>query len=90
MLLTLELISSKNIEGKKEFIVLMFKSEKDDITGINSPFYYFDDVIETIMLNMLYAGQYGSMLPKLKSDHYENMELIRPLYLVRENDIKKW
>jgi len=52
--------------------------------------HHFDDVIETIMLNMLYAGQYGSMLPKLKSDHYEEMTLIRPLYLVREKDIKKW
>lgn len=52
--------------------------------------HHFNDVIETIMLNMLYAGQYGSMLPKLKSDHYENMTLIRPLYLVKEYDIKKW
>lgn len=52
--------------------------------------HHFDDVIETIMLNILYAGSYGSMMPKLKSDHYENMELIRPLYLVKEYDIKKW
>jgi tRNA 2-thiocytidine biosynthesis protein TtcA len=52
--------------------------------------HHFDDVIETIMLNMLYAGSYGSMLPKLHSDHYEGMELIRPLYLVREADIIKW
>lgn len=52
--------------------------------------HHFDDVIETIMLNMLYAGSYGSMLPKLHSDHYPNMELIRPLYLVHEYDIKKW
>lgn len=52
--------------------------------------HHFNDVIETILLNMLYAGQFGSMLPKLKSDHYENMTLIRPLYLVEEYDIKKW
>lgn len=52
--------------------------------------HHFDDVIETIMLNMLYAGSYGSMLPKLKSKHYKDMELIRPLYLVKEYDIKKW
>lgn len=52
--------------------------------------HHFNDVIETILLNMLYAGQYGSMLPKLKSDHYENMTLIRPLYLVNEYDITKW
>ncbi len=52
--------------------------------------HHFDDVIETILLNILYAGSYGSMLPKLKSDHYKGMELIRPLYLVRENDVIKW
>lgn len=52
--------------------------------------HHFDDVIETIMLNILYAGTFGSMLPKLKSDHYDNMELIRPLYLVHEYDIEKW
>ncbi len=52
--------------------------------------HHFDDVIETIMLNILYAGSYGSMMPKLHSDNYPNMELIRPLYLVKEHDIKKW
>ena len=52
--------------------------------------HHFNDVIETIMLNILYAGTFGSMLPKLKSEHYENMELIRPLYLVEEYDINKW
>lgn len=52
--------------------------------------HHFDDVIETIMLNMIYAGEYGSMLPKLHSKHYPNMELIRPLYLVRETDIIKF
>ena len=52
--------------------------------------HHFDDVIETIMLNMLYAGSFGSMLPKLKSDHYEGLELIRPLYLVKEYDILRW
>lgn len=52
--------------------------------------HHFDDVIETIMLNLLYAGAYGTMMPKLKSDHYPGMELIRPLYLVKEYDIKRW
>lgn len=52
--------------------------------------HHFNDVIETILLNMFYGGTYGSMLPKLKSDHYEGMELIRPLYLVKEVDILKW
>ena len=52
--------------------------------------HHFDDVIETILLNMLYAGTFGSMLPKLKAEHYPGMELIRPLYLVKEYDILKW
>lgn len=52
--------------------------------------HHFDDVIETILMNMLYTGHYSSMMPKLHSDNFENMELIRPLYFVREKDIKSW
>ncbi len=52
--------------------------------------HHFNDVIETIMLNLIYSGKYASMMPKLKSTNYENMELIRPLYLVKEDDIKGW
>lgn len=52
--------------------------------------HHFDDVIETVLLNVFYAGSFGSMLPKLKSENYENMQLIRPLYLVKEYDIIKW
>ena len=52
--------------------------------------HHFDDVIETIMLNILYAGTYGSMMPKLKADNYPGMELIRPFYLVKEYDILRW
>jgi len=49
--------------------------------------HHFDDVIETTMMNVLYAGTFKTMVPKLKSENYENMELIRPLVLVREQDI---
>ena len=49
--------------------------------------HHFDDAIETIMLNILYAGEYKAMMPKLKSKNFKNMELIRPLYLVKEDDI---
>jgi len=49
-----------------------------------------DDVIETIMLNLCYAGQIKTMLPKLKSRNFENMELIRPLYYIEEEAIKAW
>ena len=52
--------------------------------------HHFDDVIETIMLSILYSGEYKSMMPKIKSTNFEGMELIRPLYLVRESDIISW
>ena len=50
----------------------------------------YDDVIETILMGMLYSGQVQTMMPKLHSTNYEGMELIRPLYLIREQDIKSW
>ncbi|MDO5707262.1 MAG: ATP-binding protein [Andreesenia angusta] len=49
--------------------------------------HHFNDVIETTMLNVLYSGNFKTMLPKLKSDNFENMELIRPMYLIEEKDI---
>ena len=52
--------------------------------------HHFDDVIETVMLSMLYAAEYKTMMPKLHSDNVENMELIRPMYYIREYDIKRW
>lgn len=52
--------------------------------------HHFDDVIETILLNILYAGEIKTMLPKLKSKNFKGIELIRPLYLIREKDIKSW
>jgi tRNA(Ile)-lysidine synthase TilS/MesJ len=52
--------------------------------------HHFDDVIETIMLNMLYNGRYGSMMPKLHSDNFEGMELIRPMYYISEESIISW
>ena len=52
--------------------------------------HHFDDVIETILLSMLYGGEYKGMMPKLKSTNFEGMELIRPLYLVREEAIISW
>lgn len=52
--------------------------------------HHFDDVIETILMGILYGGQINTMMPKLHSTNFEGMELIRPLYLVREDDIKAW
>ena len=52
--------------------------------------HHYDDVIETILMGMLYGGQVQTMMPKIKSANFEGMELIRPMYLVREKDIKAW
>lgn len=52
--------------------------------------HHFDDVIETILMGMLYGSQIQTMMPKIHSENYAGMQLIRPLYLVREQDIVKW
>ena len=52
--------------------------------------HHYDDVIETILMGMLYGAQIQTMMPKIHSTNFEGMELIRPLYLVREEDIKAW
>ena len=52
--------------------------------------HHYDDVIETILMGMLYGAQIQTMMPKLHSTNFEGMELIRPLYLVRESDIIDW
>ena len=52
--------------------------------------HHFDDVIETILMGMLYGAQMQTMMPKLHSTFHEGMELIRPLYLVKEEDIIHW
>lgn len=52
--------------------------------------HHFDDVIETILMGMLYGAQMQTMMPKLHSTYHKGMELIRPLYFVKEADIIKW
>ena len=52
--------------------------------------HHYDDVIETILMGMLYGAQVQTMMPKLHSSNFEGMELIRPMYLIREDDIKHW
>ncbi len=52
--------------------------------------HHYDDVIETILMGMLYGAQMQTMMPKLHSTNFEGMELIRPMYLIREDDIKAW
>lgn len=52
--------------------------------------HHFNDVIETTMLNILYAGNFKTMLPKLRSTNFKEIELIRPMYHIHEDDIKKF
>lgn len=52
--------------------------------------HHYDDVIETTLMNMLNSGSFQTMLPKLHSTNFEGMELIRPMYFIREKDIKAW
>ena len=52
--------------------------------------HHFDDVIETTLLSMFYGSEIKTMMPKLHSDNYENLELIRPMYLIKEDDIIRW
>ncbi|MDE7423229.1 MAG: tRNA 2-thiocytidine biosynthesis TtcA family protein [Lachnospiraceae bacterium] len=52
--------------------------------------HHFDDVIETILMGMMYGGQIQTMMPKLHSTNFSGMELIRPMYLIKEADIITW
>ena len=52
--------------------------------------HHFDDVIETILLSMFYSGEIKTMMPKLHSDNFEGMQLIRPMYLIKEKSVKAW
>ena len=52
--------------------------------------HHYDDVIETTLMGMLYGAQMQTMMPKIRSTNFEGMELILPMYLVREDDIKRW
>lgn len=52
--------------------------------------HHFDDVIETVLMGMFYSGKFETMMPKLHSNNFEGMELIRPMYMIKEADIKAW
>lgn len=52
--------------------------------------HHFDDVIETILMGMMYGGQFQTMMPKIHSTSFDDMELIRPMYLIKEEDIIHW
>lgn len=52
--------------------------------------HHFDDVVETILMSLIFNGEFKTMMPKLKSTNFDNMELIRPLYFVREEEIKRF
>lgn len=52
--------------------------------------HHYDDAIETVLMGLLYGGQVQAMLPRLRSKNYPGMELVRPLYFVREADVSAW
>ena len=52
--------------------------------------HHFDDVVETTLMSMIYGGQVQTMLPKLRARNYPGMQVIRPLYLVRESAVLAW
>lgn len=52
--------------------------------------HHFDDMIETVLMGMFYSGKIETMMPKLHSQNFEGMELIRPMYMIKEEDIKRW
>ena len=52
--------------------------------------HHFDDVVETILMGMLYGAQIQTMMPRIKSKNFDGMELIRPMYYIREKDIISW
>jgi len=52
--------------------------------------HHFDDVIETTLMNMFYTGTFKTMLPKAKSKNFEGLELIRPMYLIKEQDVERF
>lgn len=52
--------------------------------------HHFDDIIESILMGMLYGGQTQTMLPRLRAQNCEGMELIRPMYFIRERDVIRW
>lgn len=52
--------------------------------------HHFDDVIETTLLSMFYGAEVKTMMPKLHSDNFKGIDLIRPMYLIHEDDIKSW
>lgn len=68
----------------------LYKNAKDLGCNKIALGHHFDDVIETILMSMLYSGQMKTMMPKLHSTNFEGMELIRPMYMVREADILSW
>lgn len=52
--------------------------------------HHFDDVVESVLMGLLYGGQIQTMLPRLRSQNYSGMELIRPMYLIRERAVQEW
>lgn len=68
----------------------LYKNAKDLGCNKIALGHHFDDTIETVLMGMFYGSQFQTMMPKLHSKNYDDMELIRPMYLVKEEDIISW
>ncbi len=68
----------------------LYKNAKDLGCNKIALGHHFDDVVETILMGMLYGAQIQTMMPKLHSTNFEGMELIRPMYLVKEEEVVHW
>ena len=68
----------------------LYKTAKDLGCNKIALAHHMDDVIETTLMNMFYGSQFMTMVPKLDAENYEGMELIRPLFYIREKDIIRW
>lgn len=69
---------------------LLYKKAKELGCGKIALGHHFDDVIESILMGILYGGQTATMMPKLHAAHFDGMELIRPMYFIREKDVVDW
>jgi tRNA(Ile)-lysidine synthase TilS/MesJ len=90
-LLAMEYVENgQTLTGAQTIAAALYSKAKDLGCNKIALGHHYDDVIETILMGMLYGAQIQTMMPKLHSTNFDGMELIRPMYLIREKDIIRW